>query len=216
MRQVYLCSTVVAAFLTAITVMTPAAKAEDCSEAVLAAVAKQRSSKAFRVALTQETAEGPVDMTVDYMPPDRMLQTVVGKHMPGPQQTMLVGARAFAGTNGSYEELLPHFAQSIVAEFATAISKPTNIGQFDCAGKQTFEGKEYLAYRARDKDAKPDANPDEVMARTIYVDPDNGLPAYNVVAAMSGKGEPQFKVTYSYPTDVVIEAPEGAPVQKSP
>lgn len=190
------------------------ALAEDCSDAVLAAVTKQRSSKAFRLSMTQGTAEGPVDMVIDYVPPDRMLQTVTGAHMPGPQQTMLVGARAFAGTNGAYEELLPHFAQSIVGEFATAVSKPSAIGQFECAGKQTFEGKEYLAYTAKDKNAKPDANPDETLARTIYVDADTGLPAYNVVAAVSGKGEPSEKVTYSYPADIVIEAPEGAPVQK--
>lgn len=192
------------------------ALAEDCSEAVLAAVTKQRSSKAFRVSMSQGTAEGPIDMIVDYVPPDRMLQTVTGKHMPGPQQTMLVGARAFAGTDGVYEELLPHFAQSIVAEFATAISKPTAIGQFECAGKQTFEGKEYLAYVAKDKNAKPDANPDETLARTIYVDADSGLPAYNIVAAASGKGDPVEKVTYSYPTDVNIEAPASAPIQKMP
>lgn len=193
-----------------------AAMADDCSKDVLAAVEKQRTSKAFRVAMTQGTAEGPVDMTVDYMPPDRMLQTVTGKHMPGPQQTMLVGGRAFAGTDGAYEELLPHFAQSIAAEFITAVGKPTNVGQFECAGKQTFEGKEYLAYRATDKDAKPGANPDETMARTIYVDEDTGLPAFNVVAAVSGKGDPALKVTYSYPTDLVIEAPQGAPIQKMP
>ena len=73
----------------------PAAWAEDCSKDVVAAMVKQRASKSFRVALTQGTAEGPVEMTVDYLPPDRMLQTVVGAHMPGKQQTMLVGGRAF-------------------------------------------------------------------------------------------------------------------------
>ena len=65
--------------------------ADDCTKDVLEAIAKQRTSKAFRVAMTQATAEGPVEMTVDYMPPDRMLQTVIGDHMPGEQQTMLVG-----------------------------------------------------------------------------------------------------------------------------
>lgn len=190
------------------------ALADDCSKDVLAAVEKQRSSKAFRVAMTQGTAEGPVDMTVDYMPPDRMLQTVTSKHMAGPQQTMLVGTRAFAGSDGAYEELLPQFAQSVVSEMANAVGKPDHIGTFECAGKQTVDGKELLAYRAVDKDAKPGANPDETLARTIYVDPATGLPAYNIVAAVSGKGEPALKVTYSYPTDLVIEAPEGAPAQK--
>lgn len=190
------------------------ALADDCSKDVLAAVEKQRSSKAFRVSMTQGTVEGPVDMTVDYLPPDRMLQTVTAKHMAGPQQTMLVGTRAFAGSDGAYEELLPQFAQSVVSEMANAVGKPDHMGTFECVGKQTVDGKELLAYRAVDKDAKPGANPDESLARTIYVDPDSGLPAYNIVAAVSGKGEPALKVTYSYPTDLVIEAPEGAPIQK--
>lgn len=190
------------------------ALADDCSKDVLAAVEKQRSSKAFRVSMTQGTVEGPVDMTVDYLPPDRMLQTVTAKHMAGPQQTMLVGTRAFAGSDGAYEELLPQFAQSVVSEMANAVGKPDHMGTFECVGKQTVDGKELLAYRAVDKDAKPGANPDETLARTIYVDPDSGLPAYNIVAAVSGKGEPALKVTYSYPTDLVIEAPEGAPIQK--
>lgn len=192
------------------------AHAEDCSKDVLAAIVKQRTSKAFRVSMTQGTAEGPIDMTVDYLPPDRMLQTVVGKHMPGEQQTMLVGDRAFAGTSGGYEELLPHLVQSIVAEVKTAVGTPTNVGVFECGGKVAFEGKDYLAYRATDKDAKPGTSPDDVLARTIYVDPTTGLPAYNVVAAVSGKGEPVMKAAYTYPTDIVIEAPQGAPVQKSP
>ena len=190
------------------------ALADDCSKDVLAAVEKQRSSKAFRVSMTQGTVEGPVDMTVDYLPPDRMLQTVTAKHMAGPQQTMLVGTRAFAGSDGAYEELLPQFAQSVVSEMANAVGKPDHMGTFECVGKQTVDGKELLAYRAVDKDAKPGANPDETLARTIYVDPDSGLPAYNIVAAVSGKGEPALKVTYSYPTELVIEAPEGAPIQK--
>ncbi|NOT70552.1 MAG: hypothetical protein HOP09_04465 [Hyphomicrobium sp.] len=201
--------------LLAMAAFAPMAAAEDCSKDVLAAITKQRTSKAFRVSSSHGTAEGPVTMTVDYLPPDRMLQTVVGAHMPGEQQTMLVGDRAFAGTSGAYEELLPQFTQSIIVEVRTAVSKPENVGQFECVGKTTFEGKEYVAYRATDKDAKPGTDPKDVLARTIYVDPVSGLPAFNVVAAMSGKGEPLMKAAYTYPTDLVIEAPQGAPVQKS-
>ena len=52
------------------------------------------------------------------------------------------------------------------------------------------------------------------MARTIYVDPASGLPAFNVVAALAGTADPVMKVKYSYPTDVEIIAPANAPVQK--
>ncbi|MBX9682226.1 MAG: hypothetical protein K2X41_00405 [Hyphomicrobium sp.] len=188
--------------------------AADCSKDVAAAFEKQRTSKAFRVAMTQPSAEGPVDMTVDYLPPDRMLQTVKAAHMPGEQQTMLVGSRAFAGSSGAFEELLPQFTQSIVAEVATAVGPPQNLGAFECLGTVGFEGKDYVAYRTADP-AAAGADPAKTMARTIYVDPASGLPAYNVVAALAGKDEPVLKAVYSYPADLTIEAPVGAPVQKA-
>jgi hypothetical protein len=197
-------------------VLAPAARADDCSKDVATAFEKQRASKAFRVAMDQGTVEGPVKMTVDYIPPGRMLQTVVGKHMPGEQQTMFVDGRAFAGTSGAFEELLPQFSQSISAEVSAAVSAPQKLGVFECLGKTAFEGKDYMAYRSSDKPAAGAADPGETLARTIYVDPASGLPAFNVVAALSGKAEPVLKVVYSYPTDVVIEAPQNAPIQKSP
>ena len=191
------------------------AHAGDCTKDVVAAFEKQRASKAFRVAMTQPSAEGPVEMTVDYIPPGRMLQTVKSAAMAGDQQTMLVGDRAFAGSAGAFEELLPQYTQSIVAEVATAVGKPPeNIGHYECLGSTSFEGKDYLAYRSADKEAQPGAAPDQMLGRTIYVDPATGLPAYNVVGTTSGKDVPVMKAAYSYPTDIVIEAPQGAPIQK--
>ena len=196
--------------------MTSAALAEDCTKDVVAAFEKQRTSKAFRVAMVQPTAEGPADMTVDYIPPGKMLQTVKSAAMAGIQQTMLVGSRAFAGSDGAFEELLPQFTQSIVAEVADALGSPgRSIGTFECAGKMTFDGKEQLAYRSLDKASQANTEPDKMLTRTIFVDPASGLPMYNVVATVSGIGEPVMKVTYSYPADVVIEAPVGAPIQKA-
>lgn len=195
----------------AITCASPA-YAADCSADVSAAFEKQRAAKTYRISMTQPTAEGPVDMTVDYILPDRMLQTVVSPAMPGDQQTMLVGDRAFSGSSGAFEEMLPHFTQSIVSEFKSSTSGALqNLGKFECLGKQSLDGKDYLAFRAADPAATDGG---DVLARTIFVDETSGLPAYNVVAALSGKGDPAMKVAYSYPTDTVIEAPKGASVQK--
>ncbi len=110
----------VAAFAAA----SPASAAgTDCSADVLAAIQKQLALKAFRLEFTQPTAEGDAHMKIDYMPPGRMLQTVTSPAMPGEQQTMLVGNRAFAGSGGSFEELMPQFTQSIIAEVATALAR---------------------------------------------------------------------------------------------
>lgn len=191
---------------------SPGLAAEDCTAAVIEAFQKQRTSKAFSVSMQQPTAEGLADMTVAYQPPDRMLQTVKLPAMQGEQHTMLVGNRAFAGSDGAYEELLPQFTQSIVAEVASALGAPgKELGSFECLGKSTFEGKEYTAYRTHG-DAQE--APDKALARTIYVDTATGLPAYNVVAAISGKEAPVLKAIYAYPSDLTIEAPQGAPMQR--
>lgn len=191
------------------------AQAADCTADVVAAFEKQRKSKVFRIAMTQPTAEGEVQITVDYMPPDRMMQTVKSPAMPGDQQTILVGNRAFAGSGGAFEELLPQFTQSIISEFNSAMgSTGKDIGAFDCLGKAPLDGKDFLAFRAVDKSPPLGADAAKVLARTIYVDQATGLPAYNVVAAVSGSDAPVMKATFSYPDDVVIEAPPNAPVQK--
>jgi hypothetical protein len=188
--------------------------AEDCTKDLLTAFQKQRTSKAFRVEFSQRTPEGEVHMKVDYMPPDRMLQTVTSPAMPGEQQTMLVGNRAFAGSNGAFEELLPQFTQSIIAEFNNAVGVPKNLGTFECVGKSKLDGHELVGYRTAEK-IPAGADTSKIMARTIYVDPATGLPTYNVIAALSGNADPALKIKYSYPTDVEIVAPTNAPVQKT-
>ena len=205
MRASYLALLLIAA-------ATPAF-ADDCSKEVLAAFEKQRTSKVFRVEFSQPSAEGDVHMIIDYMPPDKMLQTVTSPAMPGEQQTMLVGNRAYAGSGGAFEELLPQFTQSIVAEFAQAVGEPKNLGAFECVGNSKIDGQDFIAYRLSEK-AADGADTSKVMARTVYVDSATGKPAYNIIAALSGTAPPALKVKYSYPTDVEIVAPVNAPVQK--
>ena len=192
----------------------PTASYAACQDEVIAAFMKQRKSPAFRVEMAQPTAEGPVNVRVDYVPPAKMLQTVTGGNMPGEQQTMLVGDRAFAGTSGAYEELLPQYTQSIVAEVKTALGQtPENLGDFECLGKVSFDGKDLVGYRTK---AAADARAGEAsLSRIVYVDPASGLPAYNVVMPAKAGEAPVMKAVYSYPADIVIEAPEGAPVQKT-
>jgi hypothetical protein len=175
--------------------------AADCSADVTAAFLKQRDAKMYRVAMTQPTAEGEAQ------------KTVVAPSMPGDQQTMLVSGRAFAGSGGSFEELLPQFTQSIVSEFVTSTTAELKLGKFECLGKQTYEGKEYVGFRTV-PEAAVAGQP--AMARTIYADPVTGLPAFNIVAEATPDAKPVMRVTYTYPTDINIVAPEGAPVQKQP
>jgi hypothetical protein len=153
-------------------------------------------------------------MKIDNIPPDKMLQTVTSPAVPGEQQTMLVGDRAFSGTSGTFEELQPQFTQSIVAEVRTALAPaPQKPGSFECLGAAKLEDRDLVAYRTAQK-IPPGTDPSKIMARTIYVDPATGLPAFNVVAALAGTADPVMKVKYSYPTDIEIVAPTNAPAQK--
>lgn len=198
----------------ALAVATPAyAAGTDCSADVLTAIRKQLSLKAFRVEFSQPTAEGEAHMQIDYMPPLRMLQTVTSPAMPGEQQTMLVDNRAFAGSGGSFEELQPQFTQSIIAEVAQALARPSKLEGYDCLGTVKYDNQDLVGYRFEDKThAQADAT--KVMTRTIYVDPKTGLPAYNVIAPLAENAKPLREVKYSYPTDINIVAPQNAPVQK--
>ncbi len=198
----------------ALTVTSPAfAAATDCSADVLAAIRKQLSLKAFRIEFSQATAEGEAHMRIDYMPPLKMLQTVTSPAMPGEQQTMLVDNRAFSGSGGSFEELQPQFTQSIIAEVAEALARPSKLEGYECLGTVKYEDQDFLGYRNEDK-THPQADRSKVLARTIYVDPKTGLPAYNVIAALGDGTKPLREVKYSYPTDINIVAPANAPVQK--
>lgn len=199
---------------TALAVATPAyAAGTDCSADVLTAIRKQLSLKAFRVEFSQETAEGEAHMRIDYMPPLRMLQTVTSPAMPGEQQTMLVNNRAFSGSGGSFEELQPQFTQSIIAEVAEALARPSKLEGYDCLGTVKYENQDLVGYRFEDK-THPQTDRAKTVTRTIYVDPKTGLPAYNVIATLAENAKPLREVKYSYPTDINIVAPQNAPVQK--
>ncbi len=202
---------IAAAVLAAAT--SASAAGTDCSADVLAAIQKQLALKSFRIEFTQPTAEGEAHMKIDYVPPMKMLQTVTSPAMPGEQQTMLVNDRAFSGSGGSFEELQPQFTQSIVAEVTSALARPTKLEGYECLGTVKYEDQDLLGYRFEDK-THLQTDPSKAFARTIYVDPKTGLPAFNVVASLSASAKPLREVKYSYPADIEIVAPANAPVQK--
>lgn len=201
-------------------VATPApAKAagagEDCSKAVAQAFEKQRAAPSFRFAATMPSEAGATRMTIDYVRPDRMHQKVEAPGQPAPVETIAVGRWAWGTQGGGWEELQPQFAQSVVAHVHEAlIAPPKMTGSFACLGTAKLDGAEVLAYRSVAREAAPANGGDTAepeLTRTIYVDPKTGLPVGNVVAAAGSESAPVFDGRYSYPTDIVIEAPIGPP-----
>lgn len=192
----------------------PALADETCREAVATAFNKQRSSRAFTMVSELKTPSGPVEIKVEYQPPDRMRQTVTA---PGqaPLETVLYGQRAYSRQGGAaWEELMPAVAQTIIAQVrAAVVDPPKDVGNFECMGTTSFEGKDYLTYRSVDKQADAGAATGAPMLhRTIYVDPKTGLPAANIVAGDEPGTEVVFKGVYDYPEKLEIEDHPDAPL----
>lgn len=184
-----------------------------CKQAVFDAFTKQRTSKAFTMVADMHGESGPVQITVEYVPPDRMHQTIVAKDQ-APLETTLVGTRAWSRQGGAWEELMPAIAQTIIAQVrAAVVDPPKDVGDFECLDKVTVDGKEYLAYRSVEKPGAVAMGAGGTpVHRTVYVDPAAGLPAINVVVEEKEGAEPIFKGVYAYPTDLKIEAHPDAPL----
>ena len=187
-----------------------------CKEQVAAAFNKQRSSRAFSMVAELKGESGPVEITVEYLPPDRMRQTIVAPDQ-APLETVLVGTRAWSRQGAAWEELMPALAHTIIAQVREAVVEPPkDVGEFECIDKATIDGKEYLAYRSIEKGGA-DARGSLVsrpVHRTIYVDPETGLPAINIVVEDKPDAVPLFRGVYAYPTDIEIEGHPDAPLAR--
>ena len=188
-----------------------------CREQVRDAFIKQRSSRAFSMKAQLKGESGPVELTVEYVPPDRMRQTIVAPSQPVPLETVLVGTRAWSRQGAAWEELMPAIAHTIIAQVREAVVEPPkDVGEFDCIDKATIDGKEYLAYRSVERGGADAAGSvvSRPVHRTIYVDPETGLPAVNIVVEDKAGSDPLFKGVYTYPNDLEIEGYPDAPLAK--
>ncbi|KAB2939645.1 MAG: hypothetical protein K8F92_00275 [Hyphomicrobium sp.] len=192
----------------------PALADEKCRQAVAAAFDKQRASRVFVMVSELKSESGPVQIKVEYQPPDRMRQTIVAPNQ-APLETVLFGNRAYSRQGGAWEELMPAVAQTIIAQVrAAVVDPPKDVGNFDCLGTTSLDGKDYLTYRSVEKQADAGAATGAPqLHRTIYVDPESGLPARNIVADDKGD-EVVFKATYDYPEKLEIEDHPDAPLVK--
>lgn len=198
-----------------VAVATAPVFAADCGAEVAAAFEKQRKTPAFRMISDTKGDQGPVKMQVDYVPPDRMHQTVTHPSHSAPLETIAIGRWAWGTMGAGWEELQPQFAQSVTAFTKQTLVDPLpSDATFECLGKVTFEGKDYVGYRSKGGADAAAAGGASSLARTVYVDPATGLPMLNVVADVKPGAEPLFKGIFSYPADLKIEAPLGDPNPK--
>jgi hypothetical protein len=199
-----------------------AAEASSCKDEVASALERQRKSSGFRMQTKMITEDGKVDMTVDYVLPDRMRQVITSAKDPQVVETVLVGNLAWTRRQGEpWSPLNPLLTNELVSQMKENLGdEPGALGDFECLGKKPVAGQDMLAYQGENegagpKDLSPGAKnkpkaPDRPV-RVIFVDSITGLPMRSVFARADKLDSPIFEADYSYPVDLKIEAPKPGP-----
>lgn len=187
----------------------------DCKSEVDQAFSKLRGGKSFRVETRiVNEKEGTLEMTVDYVLPDRMHQRVKLGNSPALMETIAIGDRVWSTQGQGWTEVPKNFAEAITGQLKQQMAPPTSTTTtYECLGETEFEGKTYLAYKGNlpapvEERAKsePDKAPGPDNVQTIYVDKETGLPARNVVTK-AGTETRLFDGTFTTPPNVSITEP---------
>ena len=155
----------------------------------------------------------------------------------GTVETIRVGQRAWLNSGGwpsdsrwpwGWREWNPSFMQMMLEknkDFSTLSDQPVPADAvFECLGRVEFKGAVYLGYRARLNkravtiSAGPltEARQQELTRklqqmpqewRTVLIDPQSALPAYDLVAQENQLDSPSNDVRYTYPSNIKIEPP---------
>jgi hypothetical protein len=208
---------------TTLTLLIAAAPAHsECKDEVLSALDKQRKAAAFRMETNMISENGPVKMTVEYLPPGRMRQVVTVAVDPKPVESILVAGKAWSKDGDKWMALDDDVAKDMAAQLNETLGDDSGtIGTVACLGSTAIEGQELIAYRVENDaqtgplDMSPDSKEKARLAladearplRMFYVDPKTGLPMRSVFARANKLDKPIFKAVYSYPSDIKIEPP---------
>ncbi len=188
--------------------MTPAVA--DCKKDVAGAFEKQRKTSAFRMKTRMISERGLVNMTVDYLLPYKMHQTVKVATSPANVEIVLIGTQAWSSVGLGWTKLGAMETEQIVSQMrSSVIDPPKDPLKYDCLGTVDLEGREVLGYQGK-QGRSDNVATTTVVLRTVYVDPKSGLPVRSTVARASKPDLAFFKADYSYPTDISIVAPKNA------
>jgi hypothetical protein len=209
-----------AALVVAVAAATQPAFA-DCSNEVAQGIVRQSNETMWRKEANIISDQGPLKMTVEFVKPDRMRQVVSLLIDPKPIETILVGKAAWSNAGGEWKSLNATDTEQFVKFFQSTTSQGINdVGDFECMGAETLEGKKLRAYKglpppvnlpegATDKqkaDAEAQRQKNEAV-RMVYLDTETGLPERSLIAQPGKLDKPLFKEVYSYPKDIKIEPP---------
>lgn len=179
-----------------------------CGKEVEAAFDKQRQSNGWQTTVTSKTAAGEQKQLFTYVPPVSMYRKV---EAPGNQsvETIGIGTYAWFDEGNGWYEMQPQFARIVTRHLRTVFQpEKQDPPQYICLGDVNYEGKTYKGYRTP-TGADGDSSG---LTRTIYVDPDSGLAAFNLISKVGEEADPNVRQAYTYPDGLKVEAPVGAPM----
>jgi hypothetical protein len=188
---------------------TAAEATKECGAKVQAAFDKQRQGKGWRSVVRSKSNAGEQVQTFDYIPPASMHRKVELLGLREGLETIGVGNHAWFDEGNGWYEMQPQFAK-VVTQHMRDVFDPKNRKdlEFICLGNVEYEGKTYVGYRtALDEGANADT-----PVRTIFIAPETGLPAFNIISAVGKESEPNVREIYSYPDKMEIIPPKGAPM----
>ncbi|MEI9901180.1 MAG: hypothetical protein WDN31_14710 [Hyphomicrobium sp.] len=206
----------------------PAAHAA-CKDEVATALERQRHTSGFRMQTKMLSEQGLVNMTVDYVLPNRMRQVITSTTEPKPVETVVIGRDAWSRMEGEpWRPLHPQVADALSSQMQDTLGDDAGtLGDFECLGKQALADKSFLAYQGENVEEGPkNLSPGQAEkpklpdrpVRVIYVDPTTGLPMRSIYARANQLDKPIFEATYSYPVDIKVDTPDapGAPKDLKP
>jgi hypothetical protein len=192
--------------------------ANPCRDEVAAALQKLRNSSWFRMETSMITENGPTEMTVDYVLPDRMHQKVNVTGQPVTQEVILIGSEAWSNEGEGWRILPADITAQLMAQMKdNVLTQQDDVGNYACKGKTKFEGKDVMSYKLEDEPPENAQGTKNEAFRMFYVDALTGLPLRNAIVSPGREEKPLFKTSYSYPLDLRIEAPKDAkPMDAAP
>ncbi|HJZ31092.1 MAG TPA: hypothetical protein VKF35_08305 [Hyphomicrobiaceae bacterium] len=158
--------------------------------------------------------------TAEFIPPDRKRRILDYDGGQPPTEMIRVGERTWMR---QYQAWFEGYGWVDQDTFRSGLGSTKT--RFECLGTVAFEGKTYAGYRTSDDDdsrreivvdtaGKIPQEPDLArlrqqltLWRTILVDRQTRLPAYEIFAIATGLDSPIWKMEYTYSRDIKIEPP---------
>lgn len=154
--------------------------------------------------------QGALRMAVDYLPPDRMHQTVETGTDAGTVQLIVIGSDAWSNQGQGWARVPEKFANEMAGQMRQSLAGRQHTGtDYECLGEQAIEGKNHLAYRASlpSVHGNTAAEAPRPNVQTVYIDKVSGLPVRNIVTPSDAPDNRLFDGSFHVRDGLKIEDP---------